>query len=407
MIYDDVSQLVRKYKTYNNKLYNPINEKELETHNQWRRSLAQCFENKDDLKLFLFSIEPPHYSVYSGKLLTINDYSLRNGFHSYTKEEIKDRVWSKIISENIQPLTESDIEHAAQKFKDSQNLNDKLWLNPFSHNIYDNRKAWIDSLSRSLNQHDKALFIYKTLPPHYSIHSQIQLNFDDFDIKKCKFAKYTKSEIQERVWMIKRKGHVVSEITRNKISKSVNNFLNSEKGKDFIQKQVIQASNFWNSDQGLDIIDKNRKINSERMKRYIADGTLDPCRSNTGWTHWTATITLNDGTVKKFRSSWEACVWFCNQHFEYENIRIHHNNHILINDFFDKNTKSLLEIKPTSRYNKEITKIQAWEQYCADNNLSFIWINEHNISNYINIDIIHSNPSALNQFQKVKKYCNI
>lgn len=44
-------------------------------------------------------------------------------------------------------------------------------------------------------------------------------------------------------------------------------------------------------------------------------------------------------------------------------------------------------------------------KYANDNGVRFKWINEHNILDYLNIDDIMENKSAIKQFEKLKNGC--
>lgn len=125
-----------------------------------------------------------------------------------------------------------------------------------------------------------------------------------------------------------------------------------------------------------------KKHQSEVMKQKILSGQFTPCITNS-WTHWDAKVQLEDGTIRKFRSSWEACFWLCNQHLEYEKIRIPYEinntwkNYII--DFVDAEDKILYEIKPESiRYNEiNILKSNAAKNWCKMNDYTYIIISDN------------------------------
>lgn len=127
--------------------------------------------------------------------------------------------------------------------------------------------------------------------------------------------------------------------------------------------------------------DAHRQNQSEKMKQLIADGKFTPCITNS-WNHWNATVELEDGTVKKFRSSWEACFWLHNQHLEFEKLRIPYEidgtwkNYIV--DFIDFDKKILYEIKPNSSKNNEVNvlKLNAALVWCKINDYSYVSISD-------------------------------
>jgi hypothetical protein len=135
--------------------------------------------------------------------------------------------------------------------------------------------------------------------------------------------------------------------------------------------------------------DKMGKTISRIIKDKILNGTFTPCITNT-YTHWDAIVNLENGLTKKFRSSWEACFWYCNQNLEYEKLRIEYfdkNNtrKIYITDFLDKDNSIVYEIKPNSQHQNDKIKLEVGIEYCKNNNLKFIIINEQNILEYIQI----------------------
>jgi aspartate 1-decarboxylase len=133
--------------------------------------------------------------------------------------------------------------------------------------------------------------------------------------------------------------------------------------------------------RGKNQIKRVAKIQSKIIKERIKSGKWTPNIHNR-WTRWDAKITI-DGVTKKFRSSWEACFWFCNQSFKYEKIRIPNKDSVVITDFVDESRKIIYEIKPKALYRKEKNKINAIIKWCQSNGYLFIWLNEYNIMKYI------------------------
>ena len=158
---------------------------------------------------------------------------------------------------------------------------------------------------------------------------------------------------------------------------------------------------FYSTEEGRAHKKKCNIKQSNTIKVKIQNGEFTPPITNT-WTHWKAYILQGNKTFK-FRSSWEACFWFCNQNLEYESIRIKGKTKTYISDFYDSTTNTLYEIKPCNRYNIEIDKMNAIINYCISTNIKFVWINEKNISEYIREEIIYTNDSAIEQYKKLKK----
>ena len=120
---------------------------------------------------------------------------------------------------------------------------------------------------------------------------------------------------------------------------------------------------------------EQRLRQSNLMKEKILNGEFTPCITNS-WTKWKAFVNWN-GSIKKFRSNWEAAFWVLNSELEYEKIRIpyqfNHEYKIYIVDFCDTINKILYEIKPASEIHveKNITKVHAAEEWCKSNGWIF------------------------------------
>lgn len=141
---------------------------------------------------------------------------------------------------------------------------------------------------------------------------------------------------------------------------------------------------FYQSDAGRERARISSETNSRIMKAKIANGEFTPTITNS-WTQWTAEIEFG-GNIKKFRSSWEACFYLSNPHLEYETIRIKYGeeNKTYIADFYDSQRNILYEIKPKSQWKYKSDKMQHIINYCFDNGIDFVWINENNILDFLN-----------------------
>ena len=122
--------------------------------------------------------------------------------------------------------------------------------------------------------------------------------------------------------------------------------------------------------------EKEKKEQSERVKKLILDGKFTPKSNNR--------LTKMDSVVfdKKFRSSWEAAFWYKNQHMLYEKVRIKYmselgKERIYITDFVDGNT--LYEIGPKCKIPDKLLKQQA----SLENGFEFHFITENEIINII------------------------
>lgn len=239
-------------------------------------------------------------------------------------------------------------------------------------------------------------------PPTYSKISGVKLTLKDHHYIRG-FNGYTKEETDNYEWVKIRDYSNVTDETRLKISKNLLEHYSSDKGEATRQKKSKSMINFNKTDYGITLKESQKKVQSKTMKKLIAEGKFTPNITNS-WTNWEASIDIN-GAVKRFRSSWEACFWFCNQHLDYETIRVKHDDGCYISDFYDPEEKILYELKPKNRYNIEIDKMTCLLKYSNDNGLKFKWINEYNILDYLNLDDIMKNESAIKQFEKLKKGC--
>jgi hypothetical protein len=274
------------------------------------------------------------------------------------------------------------------------------FYNPITNKILISKQAWKSSVAVKMSFNSANLFFFLLEPPHFSQLSNELLTISDYNYRHGGFSKYTKQEISNRLYY-KLREYTISNDTKHKISNTLKNYNATETG---IESRLVKSSRmrqFYSTEEGRAHKKKCSIKQSNTMKVKIQNGEFTPPITNT-WTHWKACILLGNKTFK-FRSSWEACFWFCNQNLEYESIRIKGKDKTYISDFYDPNTNTLYEIKPCTRYNIEIDKMNTIINYCISNNIKFIWINEKNISDYIKEEIIFTNDSATEQFKKLKK----
>lgn len=194
-----------------------------------------------------------------------------------------------------------------------------------------------------------------------------------------------------KIWCYKETSCKDFEAAGRKITESKLVFYKTERGKQVAKtiglKNAINTTNFNKTEQGKLVKAETSRKNSETMKRKIASGEFTPCITNTR-THWNARIILEDTTVKRFRSSWEAVFWNSNKHLEFEVLRIpwidlNNNSHTYIVDFYDKDKNIVYEVKPKNTWAVQDVKMQQVINYCLINKIKFIWINEDNILSFI------------------------
>lgn len=145
-------------------------------------------------------------------------------------------------------------------------------------------------------------------------------------------------------------------------------------------KKTYNSPEYIEKMKSKDMTEVRKKI-SMTMKQKILNGEFTPNITNS-WTKWDAYINLEHGKRKKFRSCWDACFWYANQHLEYEIVRIPYifdgiyHNYIV--DFVDIDKKILYEIKPKSEQQvpKNIIKAEYAMQWCIDNDFKYIIIDD-------------------------------
>jgi hypothetical protein len=165
----------------------------------------------------------------------------------------------------------------------------------------------------------------------------------------------------------------------------------------------IKMKLFNQTDKGKQNIKDRAYKTSESLRKKISNGEFTPCITNSR-THWDAKIVVGDNIIRRFRSSWEAVFWNSNKHLEFETLRIpwvdlNNKVHSYIVDFYDKDKNIIYEVKPKNTWAAQDVKMQQIIQYCLENKIEFIWINEDNILSFINeVDFEGEN---LIQLQKV------
>ena len=303
---------------------------------------------------------------------------------------------------NRKKLTDVQIESLVKEYKDNGNL----YYSPITKIVCSDYRKWIISLTFNLTQDCCNYFLFLIEPPHYSLLSGVPLGRDDFYYwrGKNKWAKYTRKEIKNRLFMSLRKGK------KNKPSNKHRLWYQDIKNKEIIKKlrkkQQQSRDVFYNTELGIETRRRTGEKISRTHKNNILKGTFTPAITNT-WTHWDAKV-FYESKEYKFRSSWECCFFITNPTFEYETIRLPYfntsknTNNILVVDFFDKKNNTLYELKPVSHFNVQQDKINVIIEYCKVNNIIFKWINERNILHYLNTE--KCMQYCPEQYQKIIKH---
>lgn len=267
--------------------------------------------------------------------------------------------------------------------------NDNKLQSLFGDKLFDTEAKWLNDLSRYMDK-DSRLRFTVLLYDRICKGCKTKIGLLNFAKSAATFGYYCQTCTDARVWskteylsadMLSQRGQ---NITKAKLA-----YYQSERGE--VTKAVIGAKNsvsmkaWFRTDAGREQIERSRVHNSRIMKDKIRSGEFTPRITNT-WTHWTA-VAVVKGETYRFRSSWEACFWICNQHLSYETLRIPYTKdgerHTYIADFHDSVTNTLYEIKPRSSFNDQIDKMTIIINHCIEVGIKFIWINEDNIWQWI------------------------
>ncbi len=306
-------------------------------------------------------------------------------------------------------LTIDEISNIITLYKNDKSSNVLKGL--FSRNIV-SKSGFKWDISRHLFEYQQVLLIKELL-----LLDDINCNIcnyckceTEFNLKTKKYNKFCVECYKSRPWIHKMKSIEDRLVQYNKTSNSLKLFAKTKIGEELYKNlgkhNSVKMKEFNKTDKGKDNIRKNANRNSKLMREKIALGNYTPPITNS-FTHWDAKILLNSGEIKKFRSSWEACFYFCNQHLLFEKLRIPYFDcqkqveRTYIADFFDNVNNILYELKPKSQWLQSNAKLQQIISYCLKNNIKFIWLNEDNILDYID-EFLFIGENVL-QLKKLKK----
>lgn len=355
------------------------------------------------------------------KILKLNrDYYQKNKeqilkknkeYREKNKKIISDRKKKKVLEKrnNIpysRPKPKEYNEDQILDFVNQYKQQQKQFWCFLTNKTYKTYKIWVSVLASKMTKKSVNRFVFLLQEPHYSKYSGILLSEEEFSYSETYkgwtgFKKYTLTEIEQKVWTKKRNNSIFATPEfKKKMSEKKKIFFQSERGFQLRKEKSKRMLEFYKTEEGKKQKIECNKKNSISMKKLIQEGKFIPPITNT-WTHWESYIKLDDGKLRKFRSSWEACFYYSNRHMLYENIRVKGFDKTYVSDFFDEKTNTMYEIKPRNRYNVEIDKMTALQNYCIQNNIKFIWINESNILDYIDIDNIIQDEYNSKHFYKM------
>jgi len=302
--------------------------------------------------------------------------------------------------------TNQEINDLFYKYSHKENKLESL----FSNKILKNEYCWLNDLSRFMSRYSKEVLLLLINPRKCHTCKEI--------LTPDNYPKLTRKAInciycyQNQRWKTKQyRDPEKLKLAGEKISTHMKKLMagpTAQEIKDNIgRKNSINMKKYMQTETGKQQRDRVAKHLSNLMVNKILAGHFTPCVTNSR-THWSATIQTGI-EIKKFRSSWEACFWFSNQHLLYEYYRIpyydkNNKKRAYVVDFFDINSKTVYEIKPIARFNEEIHKMTEAIKFCIANQVKFIWINENNIMQYIDTEVFKEHN--LKQLQKLQKGLN-
>lgn len=313
--------------------------------------------------------------------------------------------------------------------KESVSHEEELWF-PLTEKSYGGKSGLKVALSMKLSDHLSNLFMYyrklfeldrdptcyycdRELGPErfaYSERVALDKGIGYDGLRESGFAKYCESCQEDEVW--KRADHPdrdTDEIAE-KISESRKEWAKTEEGREFYEKQGRRNSRklkeFYDTEKGRELKKRAAEKQSETMRRKVRDGEFTPPVNNR-FTSWDAEIEFPDGTVRSYRSSWEACMHLSNPELNYESVRIPYQDEsgkdrVYIADFEDPETGRVIEIKPKKYWMKQSDKMDQIIRFCRDNGRPFTWVNEHNISEWIDEDDFLGFEKNVEQLNKLK-----
>ncbi len=302
---------------------------------------------------------------------------------------------------NRKHYSKSDIEKYAEIYLSGL----PKFINPIHDKEYKTIQGIILSLAQLMDKESLVYFKFLISEKILCDVCKNTISFEDTLPNKmktrCNSCYYTETGERKRIYTPESRLAINEKIGKRRLE-----FVKTDYGKEMCKnagiKNSIKLKKFFSTDKGKQNIIETAIKQSIIMKDKIRRGEYTPQITNS-WTKWDAIIVLDDGSIKKFRSSWEACFWYCNQHLLYEKIRIPYEldgvNHNYIVDFYDDKNKILYELKPKSFWLSQNSKMQAAINYCLLNSITLIWVNEYTIMDYIKTDVFFGDN--LKQLEKM------
>jgi hypothetical protein len=278
------------------------------------------------------------------------------------------------------------------------------FVNPFNGKKYSTFANLKRSMAMVMGEKSMHYYSFLINKPTCDI-CKCYMDYDEYCVRpiRCNSCSYSEDGKMRKIWSKESRA-----TTNKKISKKAKARAKTEEGILFYKKLGDHNSKnlklHFQTPEGKEQIRNTAVKQSKTLKEKIKNGEFTPNITNS-WAKWDAKIILSNGKTKKFRSSWEACFWFSNQHLQYEKMRIPYEidgeSKTYIADFFDAEKNIVYELKPKSHWMSQNIKLQGAIDFCIKNGIDFIWINEYNIMEYIDCSLFKNhNVEQLNMMMK-------
>jgi hypothetical protein len=292
--------------------------------------------------------------------------------------------------ENVIKIKDEDI----YLWVNSLNINNLYF--PFTNKSYKTIRGFLSIVNRKLDHNSSMIFNYYF---RKIVLKQNQCTLCDKEIEKDfivslpkrsmnRLPKWCENHYKEKKWLEDNGKH--SKDANVKRSKSRIKFLKTIEGKIY-SKNVGEFNKIntkkWKSKLTLEQKEVINIKSSISQTKNILDGKFNPQKN---YKHFNKNKCYINNNELIFRSSWEVVFFISHSYLKYETLRIKYvkfcgKRGVYIPDFIDDVNKIVYELKPRRNYLKQQLKMDAGINWCLKNDYKFIWINEDNLLDYINI----------------------
>lgn len=310
----------------------------------------------------------------------LRDAAIANGLGGDTKRR------SHVPSEDIDLLAQ---DYTSQS---------QCFYSPIDKKVYPNRQSWTAHLSHFWTTESICQFKL-CVSPMSCKYCDANISYKNWHIKADKkVSTYCVSCTESEVWKSKSHRDKFDINTGEAISISKKKFYQTTRGQEvklsIAEKNSKHRQAFYASEEGQIYRLSYGQHMSAIMSEKVLKGEFTPNVKNTR-SKWDAQVIDPNGCAKRFRSSWEACVWLSNPTWEYEKVRIPYKlgdkTKVYIVDFVDEQSKILYEVKPLAFMGQFAVKQTAAQNYCEINGYKFVVLSEENIMNHIDTTKISDN----------------